>query len=237
VINRPWEWIENLGDPTTIELKGDEREVDKTALKTKSLVKNSGSLSLDTFNARMTGDGILRSLREVVDTRMEGNLRTFQDGLASENIFKRDWWETRIALAVETLPGPPTGRVGGELDLEAGGTAGHAGTSKERRMTPRGSPSSSVVSRSRGSTASRRPSPMQGLVHGKRSGSTTSDVIDLDSIAATSLSKRGSSNKRKVAAITVTDDEIESMEGPVLAQGSVKKTKAKAPMKAKNKKK
>lgn len=239
VINRPWEWIENLGDSTTIELKGDDREMDKIAVKTKSLVKNSGSLSLDTFNARMTGDSILRSSREVVDARMEENLRTFQDGLAGENIFKRDWWETRIPLAAEVPPGPPAGRVGGELDFEAGGIAGNAGTSRERRMTPRGSPSSSVVSRSRGSTASRRPSPAQGLVHGKRSSSTTSDTIqvDLDSTTATSLSKRGSSNKRKVAAITVSDDEIEVVEGPVLAQANVKKTKAKALTKAKNKKK
>jgi mediator of RNA polymerase II transcription subunit 12 len=75
------------------------------------------------------------------------------------------------------------------------------------------------------------------MVH-KRSSSTSSDVIDVDSIATTSLSsKRGSSNKRKVAAITVSDEEIEIIDGPVLAQASVKKAKAKAPTKAKNKKK
>jgi mediator of RNA polymerase II transcription subunit 12, fungi type len=235
VVNRPWEWIENLGDPTAIDPKGDEREGEKIALKTKSLVKNSGSLSLDTFNARMTGDGILRNSRD--DTQMEGNLRLFQDGLAGENVFKRDWWETRISLDAKLLPGTPADRVGGEVDQEVGGIVGNPGTSNERRMTPRGSPSS-VVSRSsaRGSTASIRQSPAQGLVH-RRSSSTTSDVIDVDSITTTVLSsKRGSSNKRKVAAITVSDDEIEIIEGP-LAQASVKRTKAKAPTKAKNKKK
>lgn len=240
VVNRPWEWVENLGDPTPIEPKGDEREGEKIALKARSLVKNSGSLSLDTFDARMTGDGILRSLREeVVDMRTEGNLRIFQDGLAGENIFKRDWCETRIPLDAKVIPRPTAGRVGGELVQEVGGIAGNPSNSRERRMTPRGSPSSSVVSRSsaRASTASIRQSPRQGLVH-KRSSSATSDVIDVDSVTTNSLSSnRGCSSKRKAAAITVSDDEIEIIEGPALAQASVKKAKTKGLTRAKNKKK
>jgi mediator of RNA polymerase II transcription subunit 12 len=188
------------------------------------MVKNSGSLSLDTFGARMTGDRILRNSKE------EGNLRMFQDGLAGENIFKRDWWETRILLDAKVTHEPPVGRVGGELGQELGNISGSSGTFKERRTTPRGSPSSSASrSSTRGSTTSIRQSPVQGLVR-KRSSSTTSDVIDVDSTTTT----RGSSNKRKVAAIAVSDSEIEIIEGPVLTQ---KKTKGKAPTKAKNKKK
>lgn len=226
VVNRPWEWVENLRDPSAVESKGNE---DTVMFKTKAIVKNSGSLSLDTFSARMTGDRILRNSKE--DAWTEGNLRMFQDGLAGENIFKRDWWETRILLDAKVTPRPPVGRVGGELVQELGSITGSSGTFKERRTTPRGSPSSSVVSRSstRGPTTSIRQSPVQGLVR-KRSSSTTSDVIDVDSITTT----RASSNKRKVAAIAVSDNEIEITEGPVLTQ---KKTKSKAPTKAKNKKK
>jgi mediator of RNA polymerase II transcription subunit 12 len=237
VVNRPWEWIENLGDPATIEPKGDER-LDKDELKTRHLVKNSGSLSLDTFDAHMTGDAILRGSRAGVNARTEGNLRIFRDGLASENMFKRDWWETRISLDTKVLPGPPTTRTGGESDQEVGGTTGIPNASKGRRMTPRGSPSSSAMSRSsaRGSTASLRQSPAQDLIH-KRSNSTVSDVIDVDSVTTASWSsKRGSSHKRKVAAITVSDDEIEIVEGPPV-HASMKKTKSKAPTKTKNKKK
>ena len=231
VINRPWEWIENLGDPTAVEPKGE-----KDGLKARSLVKNSGSLSLDTFNARMTGEGILRSLTGEIDTRVEGNLRTFQDGLVGENIFKRDWWETRIPLDTKVLPEPP-GWVGRELDQEVGGISGNSSTSKERRMTPRASPSSSMSrSSARGSTASIRQSPSQGLFH-KRSSSTASDIIEADGVTTTSLSlKQRSSGKRKVAALAVSDDEIEIL-GSLPVHTSVKKTKAKAATKAKNKKK
>jgi mediator of RNA polymerase II transcription subunit 12 len=74
------------------------------------------------------------------------------------------------------------------------------------------------------------------LIH-KRSNSTVSDVIDVDSVTTASWSsKRGSSHKRKVAAITVSDDEIEIVEGPPV-HASMKKTKSKAPTKTKNKKK
>jgi mediator of RNA polymerase II transcription subunit 12 len=92
-------------------------------------------------------------------------------------------------------------------------------------------------SSARGSTASVRQSPAQDLIH-KRSNSTASDVIDVDSVATTSWSsKQGSSNKRKVAAITVSDDEIEIVDGPMPAHASLKKTKSKAPTKTKSKKK
>ncbi|KAF8909882.1 hypothetical protein CPB85DRAFT_1435527 [Mucidula mucida] len=46
--------------------------------------KNTGSLSLDTFGARMTGDGILETRTD--DPVIEGNLRTFEDGLSSDSI-------------------------------------------------------------------------------------------------------------------------------------------------------
>jgi len=234
VVNRPWEWIENLGDPAAVEPRGDEGEGE---LKAKSLVKNSGSLPLDAFNARMTGDSILRNSEKEIDARTEGDLRTFQDGLTGESVFKRGWRETRIELETEVLTGHPTIRMKGEIDYEAGGITGNPGNSKEKRITPRGSPSS-VVSRSsaRGSTTSMRQSPLPGLTH-KGSNSTTSDVIDLDNIPTATLpSTRESSNKRKAGTITVSDDEIEVIEGPLPAQG-LKRTKAKAPTKTRGKKK
>lgn len=238
VINRPWEWIENLGEPSNPESKEGRERDEKERLKTKHLVKNSASLSLELFGARMTGDGILPTTPEL-SPRTEGNIRAFEDGLSAENIFKRDWRETRVELEPELLSGNPMTRLRGETDHEgSGSTVLSGGARSERRLTPRGSPASSIVSRSsaRGSTASMRQSPGQLSGH-KQSNSSIGEPIDVDSIPTGSSSKRAPP-KRKATAISVSDDEVEIVDGPhPMRPTAAKKPKVKTAAKTKAKKK
>ncbi|KAF8070344.1 hypothetical protein FPV67DRAFT_1413891 [Lyophyllum atratum] len=238
VVNRPWEWIENLGEPVALDSKEEDKErEEKKRFESKYVVKNSGSLSLDTFGARLTGDGVLRKEAQELNPRREGNHLGFEDGLSAENLFKRDWRETRVELEADAITGPSHGRPRNELNQEAGGIY-HSGPIEQRRTNSRGSPASSVVSRSsaRGSASSVRQSP-QGPIN-RHSNSTISDTIDVDSVT-TITSKRIPANKRKAStAITVSDDEIEIIEGPVPVRTNAnKKSRAKPPTKAKSKKK
>ncbi|KAI0259684.1 hypothetical protein BC834DRAFT_606637 [Gloeopeniophorella convolvens] len=79
VVNRPWEWVESLGDQAPGEAS------------TEGGIRNNASLPLELFAARATGDSV----------RSEKLPRGFHDGLGGESVFARDWAETRIALADE----------------------------------------------------------------------------------------------------------------------------------------
>ena len=80
VTNRPWDWVECLGDNAP----GD--------APTEGGIRNNASLSLELFAARATGDSV----------RSEKNPRGFHDALGSESVFARDWAETRIPLTDES---------------------------------------------------------------------------------------------------------------------------------------
>lgn len=235
VANRPWEWIENLGEPSVLDPKEEEKErEEKERLKVKHLVKNSGSLSLDNFGARLTGDGIVRNYDAGWDSRTEGNIRTFEDGLSGDTVFIRDWRESRIDLEPDDSPRSGTGFKPDPVQDHEANPLDVIIPKAERRPTPRGSPASSVVSRTsaRGSTSSVRQSPSQGPLN-RLSSSTISEVIDVDNVVTSGKE----SGKRKAAVIS--DDEVEIMDGPVepRAGTSVKKARTKAAPKPKGKKK
>jgi mediator of RNA polymerase II transcription subunit 12 len=80
VMNRPWDWVECLGDNAP----GD--------TPTEGGIRNNASLSLELFAARATGDSV----------SSEKNPRGFHDALGSESVFARDWAETRIPLTDES---------------------------------------------------------------------------------------------------------------------------------------
>jgi len=80
VMNRPWEWVESLGDNATGDAPAE------------GGVRNNASLSLELFAARATGDSV----------HSEKNLRGFHDALSGESVFARDWAETRIPLTDES---------------------------------------------------------------------------------------------------------------------------------------
>ena len=206
VVNKPWEWIENLGEPPLDSTEeGRERERDHVT----HLVKNSGSISLEYFAARQTGDTI------EVDMTSEGYEKSerfrFEDGL-SENIFIRDWKDTRFEpereLSPDTLarlkrepdPTVPVMATGGDYKKDA-----------------------SVLSIS----VTQHQIQQSPITQSKASNIT---IIDVDSISETSAFKGQQDGKRKATSVR-SDDEVEIIEGPTHATTSAKKHKAgKAPM-------
>ncbi|KAJ7497070.1 hypothetical protein FB451DRAFT_214151 [Mycena latifolia] len=205
VLNRPWEWIENLGEPAILDPKDDDKErEDKGRLKMQYLVRNSGSLSLDVFGARPTGDGILQV--QDGDARIHANIRTFQDGLSADALFKRDWRETRMEPEVTNLVDASEGRIRSEANVLGGAGSTHSGRTEKRSVT-KASPASSILSRSsaHGSTGSRRPSPGQSSLN-RLSISTMGDTADADS-STTGSSSRKAGTKRKAPS---SDDDLET---------------------------
>lgn len=200
VQNRPWEWTEHLGEVSPTESKPEDKDKDEPVT-----IKNSASLPLELFAARVTGE---RVLSHNDDPRTEFAITTFQDDVACGNIFQRDWRETRAPHLLhpdraeqEEEVGPlPTFK-----DIVQGSGERH---SNSRRP----SPASSI--RSRGSAghpssglSSHRQSP-SGLT--RFTGSTAGDPIDVDSIEFSATSHSGS--KRKSVPL---DDDVEIIEGPV----------------------
>lgn len=216
VVNKPWEWIENLGEPSAVDPKEEDRErEEKERLHLRYLVKNSGSISLDTFGARITGDGVKQDMLNE-GGQLEGCLRPFEDGM-SENVFIRDWRETRW----DTEPlSEATIRLRSEYEAEV-----LAGSESSKAHTLRSSPSSSVISHS--STQATGPSRQQASP--SQAVRSRPEVIDVDVVQVSSTSVKGKETmKRKASAVTISDDEIEIIEGPVIAR--TKKQKAgKAP--------
>ena len=109
VRNRPWDWVESLGDNAPGEAPAE------------GGIRNNASLSLELFAARATGDSV----------RSEKNPRGFHDALGGESVFARDWAETRISLADESS-------ARREENEDAGGvpTALHAIAAARRGMSP-----------------------------------------------------------------------------------------------------
>ncbi|KAK0226153.1 hypothetical protein IW262DRAFT_1457387 [Armillaria fumosa] len=181
VVNRPWEWIENLGEPSVPEERFREGED-----RAKYQVKNSGSISLDTFGARMTGEGIITSKYD--DERIEANMRMFEDGLSADNVFKRDWRETRLTVEIEGVA------------LTAGRKAGMSGSQElGPRVASPGASSSRI-----GKSPAR--SSLQRSTNSTRSGSV--EIIDVDSVSSSTVRK---GIKRKAAT---SDDEVIIVDGP-----------------------
>lgn len=192
-------------------MREDERE--KERFKSKYLVKNSGSISLDHFGARLTGDCIKHSTTTDIESRTANSIRSFEDG-CSENLFNRDWRESRLACDIE--PSPETlFRLRGELDHDTSGLSDRLNITQGQKTS---SPSSVV---SRGSTQGTVPSSTRQqspghTIHSRATNSTVYEIIDVDSVPTTS-SFRKESMKRKVVAAD-SDDEIEIIEGPTVAR-------------------
>jgi mediator of RNA polymerase II transcription subunit 12, fungi type len=209
VQNRPWEWIEHIGEPSPLEPTPDDSQT-----RTRHLVKNSASLSLDLFGSRATGDGILNG-GTGMNARVEANLRSFEDSLSSESIFRRDWRETRRE-AGHIRSGPR-----GEEADEVGALPAFAKrtrTTGSRSSSRRTSPASSVHSR--------------GSFHPSGSGSLRPSPVPNSTPRANQGTKR-----KQAAEVTVVDDdsdiEIIDDPAPVTSAHAAKKPRNKpAPAKS-----
>jgi mediator of RNA polymerase II transcription subunit 12 len=210
VTNRPWEWIENLGESSVLDVKEDERGKGRSSSSSKYLVKNSGSISLDHFGARLTGDGIKHdmSTTDSVDSRTASSIRSFEDG-CSEHLFIRDWRESRLEWDVEPST-DPLFRIKGELDQDASGISDGLTIAQSQRTSP---PSTGTAS----SSSMRQQQSPSHTTHSRATNSTVHEIeiIDVDNVPTTSMRKE--SVKRKVIAGD-SDDEIEIIEGPVVTR-------------------
>ncbi|KAF9528525.1 hypothetical protein CPB83DRAFT_314750 [Crepidotus variabilis] len=204
VINKPWEWIENLGEPPSSDPKDEEREV----------VKNSGSISLDHFGTRHTGESIKHTGAEGY-WKTEGMVRGFEDGL-TESVFIRDWRETRMNHETDLSP-EILARLKPGLDAEALAAAEKSGA------TAKNSPSSSIVSRS--STSQYQHSPALS-----RQSSSTIEIIDVDNMPTNASTTKPirDTGKRKASLASLSDDEIEIIEGPVVPRAGTSSKKQKS---------
>jgi len=167
-------------------------------------IRNAGSLSLELFEAKATGDRLISSVRDDerrIPSRLEG---IFEDKLSAENIFRRDWRETRLQAHADIRANE---RDIGEVTDEVGSLPVFGAQKPGSRKV---SPASSV--RSRGSASSTRRSPSN------RTSVSTRDGIGEPDVVSYSVGGR----KRKVS---VDDDEVEIVEGVVPA--NPKKLKAK----------
>ncbi|PFH52051.1 hypothetical protein AMATHDRAFT_57831 [Amanita thiersii Skay4041] len=218
VVNRPWEWVENLGELPIVEMKEEQRErEEKDRMLGKRPFKNAGSLSLELFNAKITGDGLLPGTAE---GEVLSAVRSFEDGLSVESIFRRDLRETRVHPDDGGALFSPSVRVTEDVvgDIEMAVSAFASGGSRtERRMIQKSSPASSVASRSSAWMSSGKQSPGYGR------------ITDSASEAENNSTRSGMHSKRKLDAMSMSDDEIEIIEGPVaVVSGSgLKKTKSK----------
>ncbi|KAF8549014.1 hypothetical protein OG21DRAFT_648480 [Imleria badia] len=99
VQNRPWEWIESL-------LVGELAMEEDTYRWQEGPFKNVSSLSLELFAARRTGEHIPRPnlIRDTTtkhdddesNMRLEGDVRSFEDGLSAQCVYRRVWRETKL---------------------------------------------------------------------------------------------------------------------------------------------
>lgn len=219
VTNKPWEWIENLGEPSS-DPNGEQREREERIRdRVSHLAKNTSSVSLEHFGARHTGDTVKVDMTSEIYAEMESCTRGFEDGL-SESVFTRDWRETRLEWEEELSP-DMLARVKSEMNTEV---LVAEGADKAVRGD---SPASSVVSRLSTSNQKSHQSPAQS----RQTNVIALRIIDLDSIPEEGITfKSGQPGKRKAAA-ALSDEEIELIEGPVqvvpgATTSTVKKQKA-----------
>ncbi|TRM70308.1 hypothetical protein BD626DRAFT_448794 [Schizophyllum amplum] len=163
VLNRPWEWIEHLGE---LSLEKDVYRQARERQQALPTLRNAGSLPLEVFAARGTGEGIPANVP--VDAHTRGTLLEFQDGVVGQGLFARTW---RTLRAEEGS--------GGSADGE------------EVRASPA---AESVVSRSSVGTSARHSSPGQTAY--RTASSTMSDLFEGDSDSNAAGSSRRTSKRK-----------------------------------------
>lgn len=215
--NRPWEWVDNLGEPAVEEDAHRWQE---------GPFKNASSLSLELFEACRTGEHIPRPslLRDTTKhdnrednyMRLEGDVRSFEDGLSTESIYRRDWRETRLeAYRDGQGDGGPSSTGKGDSGLDEVGllpvfpAQNHSGlTGAGGSGSRRPSPASSI--KSRGSTQGTVSSVRQSPGSTNKMSTTTTTVSDVMEEGSTTM-RSGARHKRKADS----DDEVEIVEGPL----------------------
>jgi mediator of RNA polymerase II transcription subunit 12, fungi type len=209
VQNRPWEWIEYLGERSAHEAKDDDTP--------DGVLKNAASLSLDLFDthalarrpATIAGEN---AVVKVGRQNAQRALSMLEETMFTESVFKRDWRESRTFASSLSQD---ASEVQPEAEDEIGPLPNFTATDRRSNSSRMASPVSSV--RSRASVQPMIPSVIyQSPAHPQQqrismSGSSASDAIDVDSLnfdvshPASSLPMQGS-NKRKATEDVDHDD-------------------------------
>lgn len=219
VVNRPWEWTENLGDPDNAS------DSDATDFAMRNFLKNTGSLSLETFGVRMTGDAILHNPNASEVGPESDRLRMFGDGMHAESVWARDFRETRVPNVERDFDGPPSAPDGGSSMYlnphSAASSPQGSGPTRSTTHSPSGGHGGGSVGSSMSGMASRsslsatgrksmRPSPVPNSSHTRAGSSSTNppEVIDVDAYDEQSTAGARLMSKRK--AISVDSDTEET---------------------------
>lgn len=142
--------------------------------------------------------------------KLEGFTRGFEDGL-SESIFTRDWRESRVELKEHLTDVPKRDVDPNVLVIDTSGVS---------------------VPANKDPSALSAATSVQGPQSPTQSKASNITVIDVDSGSDTmSTTKEQGTGKRKASALSY--DDIEIIEGPILATNSGKKQKSKVPPAAK----
>lgn len=183
VTNRPWDWVESLGDNAPSEAPSE------------GGILNNASLSLELFAARATGDSV----------RSEKNPRGFHDALSGESVFARDWAETRISLTDETSPRREDDDTGGVMQAIAAARRGMspASTAWSRQSATSSrlqSPTQQSLTRGSASRSDELPDTERSSVGsrqpGKRKASTVSSDSDIEVIDTSPALKKAKVNAK-----------------------------------------
>ncbi|KIY53080.1 hypothetical protein FISHEDRAFT_69221 [Fistulina hepatica ATCC 64428] len=170
VLNRPWEWVESLESGSSGYGGAPDAEPH-----VRGAVKNAGSLSLEAFAARTTGDELPH---KDADLRTQGIATTFQDGFGGDSLVERDFRETRTVQEDLNVAVTPTAAFP-SMPKAGGGTGS--------RMSPGLA------------TSSLRHSPAS-VVH-----SAVSDTDSTGTTGSKQGTSQRTSSKRKASAVSEVD--------------------------------
>lgn len=245
VQNRPWEWMEYLGEPPGGQAEADRPQDEHTHPPGRRAIRNAGAISLDLFDAQMTGDGVPDTS---LDARARAALHTFEDGLAGDSLFQRAWRESRL----EPPDVPVTAARTRNEDMDTLSALPNFPRAPGSRPTSRGpSPTSSVFSRAPSwqygalgyampsappsGAGSLRGSPAGPFAHATASRASVStsasgegEVGELPQVAVQNARR---ASKRKAHA-PIEDDDVQIIDPPA---GAKKSTKGRTAAKTKGK--
>ncbi|KAF8532506.1 hypothetical protein JB92DRAFT_3138291 [Gautieria morchelliformis] len=128
VQNNPWEWAESIEPSVSTSTLG----------RDKPELRNSSSIPLEVFGTRPTGEHVFGELALPGGGRGRdaAAARQLEDGLAADNVFERDWRETRVDWKADLFAAEEYGGGGGgaqeqDQDDGAAGAGEHRAIKQE----------------------------------------------------------------------------------------------------------
>lgn len=194
---RPWDWIEHLGDAPTVEGQNASDEAGPS----KSEVKNNTSLPLELFNAKPLGEHVRHWAEDTPEARFE---HVFEDDLASESVYERDWRESRVGLPKLRHSPAVHERFGSRRNPTPDSQRRGSSRSGSRGGSPALSIRTSVASRSSANPPSATSSARRTQSPVIEKGGSAVDVIDVDAFVSKATGKR----KASVAQVDDGDDDV-----------------------------